>query len=55
MTGLAGWAVALAILCCIVGAARGLALPGLPEGSDIAELRPDNALRVAKGVPSRWS
>ena len=41
---------ALAILCCVIGVARGLALPGPPEGSDLAQLRPDNALRVAKGL-----
>lgn len=49
-SGIAGAALALVILCGVIGAARGLVLPGLPEGSAIAELRPDNALRVAKGL-----
>jgi O-antigen ligase len=48
-SGLAGAALALAVLCCVISVVRGLVLPGPPEGSDIAELRPDNALRVAKG------
>lgn len=50
LTGLGGAAVALTVLCCVLGVMRGLAAPGLPEGSAIAELRPDNALRVAKGL-----
>jgi hypothetical protein len=50
LQGLGGAALALVLVACVVGVWRGLALPGLPEGSTIAELRPDNALRVAKGV-----
>ena len=49
-SGIAGAALALVILCGVIGVARGLVLPGLPEGSAIAELRPVNALRVAKGL-----
>jgi hypothetical protein len=49
LRGLAGAAVLLVILATIVGVVRGLALPGLAEGSAIAILQPDNALRVAKG------
>lgn len=42
-------AVALAGAALIVGVVEGLLLPGPAGGSDLAELRPDTALRVAKG------
>ena len=49
-SGLAGVALALTLFACVLGIVRGLVLPGPPGGSAIAELRPDNALRVAKGL-----
>ena len=46
---LPGAALGLALLACLIATLRGLALPGPAGGSDIAYLRPDNALRLAKG------
>jgi hypothetical protein len=47
--GLAVAALMLAVLSCLAGMALGLAMPGPAGGSDNPYLRPDNALRVAKG------
>ncbi len=48
--GWTGMAVALAIVAASVGVVRGLLLPGVPGGSDLLELEPENALRIAKGL-----
>jgi hypothetical protein len=48
--GLAAAALALTVLSCIAGVVMGLAMPGPLGGSDNPYLRPDNALRVAKGL-----
>ena len=48
--GLSGLALALTILSCLASVAMGLALPGPAGGSDNPYLRPDNALRLAKGL-----
>jgi O-antigen ligase len=50
LSGLGGAALACVVVACAIGVVRGLALPGLAEGSDLPYLRPDNALRVAKGL-----
>jgi hypothetical protein len=50
---IAGWpgaALALAVIALLSSVALGLALPGPAGGSDNAYLRPDNALRLAKGL-----
>jgi hypothetical protein len=47
--GLPATALMLAIVSCIAGVALGLGMPGPDGGSDNQYLRPDNALRVAKG------
>jgi hypothetical protein len=49
LAGFPGAVLLAALLACIVATARGLALPGPAGGSDIVYLRPDNALRLAKG------
>jgi glycopeptide antibiotics resistance protein len=48
--GLAATALILAVSSCFFGVALGLGMPGPPGGSDNPYLRPDNALRVAKGL-----
>jgi hypothetical protein len=48
--GWTGMAVGLAIVAASVGVVRGLLLPGVPGGSDLLELEPENALRIAKGL-----
>ena len=48
--GLAAVAIALTLVSCVAGVALGLAMPGPAGGSDNPYLRPDNALRVAKGL-----
>jgi len=50
LRGWPGAAVALAIVAALVATLRGLAVPGVPGGSDLIELEPENALRIAKGV-----
>jgi O-antigen ligase len=48
--GRAGKALAIATAALLIGIARGIwSLPGIEGGSDLAYLRPDNALRVGKG------
>ncbi|TMJ57283.1 MAG: VanZ family protein [Alphaproteobacteria bacterium] len=47
--GFPGAALALALVSCLLSIALGLALPGPEGGSDNPYLRPDNALRLAKG------
>jgi hypothetical protein len=49
LRGLFGAAVALALIAAVVGAVRGLLVPGVPGGSNLMELEPQDALRVAKG------
>ncbi len=49
IAGFPGAAVALALVSCLLSIALGLALPGPEGGSDNPYLRPDNALRLAKG------
>ena len=50
LRGLAAAALALAVLSGVAGVALGFTMPGPPGGSDNPYLRPDNALRVAKGL-----
>jgi hypothetical protein len=47
--GFAATALILASLSCVAGVVLGLSMPGPVGGSDNSYLRPDNALRVAKG------
>ena len=47
--GLPAVALAVAFLACLAGIVLGLSLPGPAGGSDNPYLRPDNALRLAKG------
>lgn len=47
--GLAGAAIALALVTTLVGIVTGLTRPGPPGGTAIAELSPLDALRVGKG------
>jgi len=47
--GFPGAVLALALVSCLLSIALGLALPGPEGGSDNPYLRPDNALRLAKG------
>jgi hypothetical protein len=47
--GLAAMTLALAIVSCVASVALGLVMPGPAGGSDNPYLRPDNALRIAKG------
>jgi VanZ family protein len=47
--GLAAVVLALTVVSYLLSVALGLALPGPAEGSDNPYLRPDNALRLAKG------
>jgi hypothetical protein len=49
LEGLATATLVLTLISYFVSAALGLALPGPEGGSDNAYLRPDNALRLAKG------
>jgi VanZ family protein len=49
LEGLAAAAVALSLISYLLSVALGLALPGPEGGSDNPYLRPDNALRLAKG------
>jgi VanZ family protein len=49
LDGLPAAAIGLTIVSCLVSLALGLALPGPEGGSDNPYLRPDNALRLAKG------
>jgi hypothetical protein len=49
LAGLPRAAVALAIVAAAVGLVRGLAVPGVPGGSDLIYLEPQNAFRVTKG------
>ncbi len=48
--GLSGWVVVLYALVTIVAVAIGLGVAGPAGGSDNPYLRPDNALRLAKGL-----
>jgi hypothetical protein len=49
VAGFPGAVLALALVSCVLSIALGLALPGPEGGSDNPYLRPDNALRLAKG------
>jgi O-antigen ligase len=49
LEGLAAVVVVLALISYLLSGALGLALPGPEGGSDNVYLRPDNALRLAKG------
>ena len=49
LEGLAAVAVVLSLISFLLSGALGLALPGPEGGSDNVYLRPDNALRLAKG------
>ena len=49
VAGFPGVVLALALVSCLLSIALGLALPGPEGGSDNPYLRPDNALRLAKG------
>jgi O-antigen ligase len=49
VAGFPGIVLALALVSCLLSIALGLALPGPEGGSDNPYLRPDNALRLAKG------
>ncbi|HXQ50702.1 MAG TPA: hypothetical protein VN802_06380 [Stellaceae bacterium] len=50
LRGWAGVALAAIIIAGAVGVARGLALAPLAGGSALSNLRPDNALRIVKGL-----
>jgi VanZ family protein len=50
VTGLPGVTLSLTLISCLLSVGFGLAMPGLPGGSDNPYLRPDNALRLAKGL-----
>ena len=49
VAGFPGIVLVLALVSCLLSIALGLALPGPEGGSDNPYLRPDNALRLAKG------
>jgi VanZ family protein len=50
VTGLPAAALALTLASCLLSIGLGLAVPGPAGGSDNPYLRPDNALRLAKGL-----
>ncbi|HUK58353.1 MAG TPA: hypothetical protein VLV50_03915 [Stellaceae bacterium] len=50
LRGVSGAATALAIVAAVTATLRGLFVPGVPGGSDVLELTPENALHVVKGL-----
>ena len=52
LRGTMGAAVALAVLAAVVGAVRGLLVPGVPGGSDVLELEPKTRSTSPRGW--RW-